>query len=61
MSQPHESEKSTANGTARENSKYLLKIKYYITGALRNGNGKWEHATCTIWFESSQPYFAMIM
>lgn len=44
MSRPHESEKSTANGTARENGKYLLKTKYCITGALRNGNEKWGHA-----------------
>ena len=39
----------------------VLKTKYCIKGALRNGNGKWEHATSTMWFESSQLYFAMIM
>ena len=31
--------------TARENGKYRLKTKYCVTGALRNGNGKWGHAT----------------
>lgn len=33
--------KSTANGMAWENGKFILKIKYGIMGALRDGNGNW--------------------